>query len=77
MSMWVRGPCPACGGRKTLFVGEGGYLTCSWWRCPDPSAAHRWLATARLDRSSVERADKLERALVDGPDGFDCGGIAA
>jgi hypothetical protein len=28
-------PCPSCGG-KTLFVGSGGHLTCSWVECPEP-----------------------------------------
>lgn len=30
-------PCPACGGM--LFVGEGGYITCSWHQCPSPDYA--------------------------------------
>lgn len=33
----VKGYCPmGCG--PTLFLGSGGYVTCSWWRCPDPGA---------------------------------------
>lgn len=28
-------PCPACGNR-TLFIGEGGHLTCSWMKCVNP-----------------------------------------
>ena len=28
-------PCPSCGG-KTLFVGTGGHLTCSWLECKEP-----------------------------------------
>lgn len=27
--------CPACG-NQTLFIGRGGYLTCSWLKCPNP-----------------------------------------
>jgi hypothetical protein len=34
---WVRGKCPACGG-TTLFLGSGGYVTCSWIRCANPVA---------------------------------------
>lgn len=33
----VRGHCPmGCG--ETLFVASGGYLTCSWHKCPNPTA---------------------------------------
>ena len=39
---WVKGTCPACGGR-TLFVGSGGYITCSYIPCPDPGAAGKLL----------------------------------
>jgi predicted lipid-binding transport protein (Tim44 family) len=31
------GKCPSCGGRS-LFLGEGGYVTCSWIECADPTA---------------------------------------
>lgn len=31
----VKGRCPACGW-ETLFVGEGGYITCSRLECPRP-----------------------------------------
>jgi hypothetical protein len=33
----VEGFCPACGSRS-LFLGSGGYVTCSIIRCPNPSA---------------------------------------
>lgn len=34
----VKGYCPmGCG--KTLFLGDGGYVTCSWIDCPRPTAA--------------------------------------
>lgn len=33
----VQGQCPmGCG--DTLFLGSGGYVTCSWTKCPDPGA---------------------------------------
>lgn len=36
----VRGYCPmGCG--ETLFLGEGGYVTCSWFSCPMPDAVSR------------------------------------
>jgi hypothetical protein len=34
----VQGRCPACGG-SSLFVGSGGYITCSRLECPEPDAA--------------------------------------
>lgn len=34
----VQGFCPmGCG--QTLFLGSGGYVTCSWHECPRPDAA--------------------------------------
>lgn len=47
---WVKGICPACDGR-TLFVGDGGYVTCSYIPCPDPGAA------GKLLEGSKEAAD--------------------
>lgn len=38
MSERVVGRCPmGCG--ETLFLGSGGYVTCSWVECPQPDAA--------------------------------------
>ncbi|WP_435279137.1 hypothetical protein [Streptomyces sp. 1222.5] len=34
----IQGHCPSCRG-SSLFVGGGGYITCSRIDCPDPSAA--------------------------------------
>ncbi|WP_411096001.1 hypothetical protein [Streptomyces sp. 020-2-3H-GM] len=34
----VQGRCPACGA-ASLFLGEGGHVTCARLDCPDPSAA--------------------------------------
>ena len=37
MSVRIEGQCPmGCG--DTLFVGSGGYVTCSWHACPNPTA---------------------------------------
>jgi hypothetical protein len=37
MSERVQGYCPmGCG--QTLFLGSGGYVTCSWAKCPRPTA---------------------------------------
>lgn len=33
----IRGiTCPACGSHDSIFIGTGGYLTCSWVECPEP-----------------------------------------
>jgi hypothetical protein len=34
----VQGRCPACSG-SSLFLGDGGHVTCSRSDCPDPCAA--------------------------------------
>jgi hypothetical protein len=34
----VQGRCPACGW-ASLFLGNGGHVTCSRLECPNPSAA--------------------------------------
>ncbi|MEU9323238.1 DUF6085 family protein [Streptomyces canus] len=39
----VQGRCPACGW-TTLFLGSGGYLTCSRIDCPQPDAATEVIA---------------------------------
>lgn len=31
-------PCPSCGA-KTLFIGSGGHLTCSWLKCKEPTVS--------------------------------------
>lgn len=38
----VQGACPVCGVRG-LFVGEGGYVTCSYVNCSEPDAPSRVL----------------------------------
>lgn len=38
MTTTVQGYCPVCGGRS-LFLGTGGYVTCSRSDCSNPSAA--------------------------------------
>jgi len=40
----VQGRCPACHG-KSLFLGDGGYVTCSRIDCPEPDAASTLLET--------------------------------
>lgn len=36
-----------CG--KTLFVGNGGHITCSWVQCPNPAAVDEILANAETE----------------------------
>jgi hypothetical protein len=38
----VQGRCPACGW-TSLFLGDGGYVTCPRLECPNPSAADQLL----------------------------------
>lgn len=38
----IQGRCPACRG-DSLFIGSGGYVTCSRIDCPNPSAADQLL----------------------------------
>lgn len=40
---FVQGTCPGCGMDGTLFLGSGGYVTCSSLSCPEPDAATRVL----------------------------------
>lgn len=54
----VAGRCPmGCG--ETLFLGDGGYITCSFIRCPRPDAVADLLA----DRET-------EHIVLFGEDGF-------
>lgn len=39
----IQGRCPACG-TKGLFLGDGGYITCSLIDCPQPDAATEVIA---------------------------------
>lgn len=44
----VKGRCPmGCG--ETLFVGDGGYITCSWHACPHPDAVDLILADGETE----------------------------
>lgn len=53
MSEPVAGKCPSCG-RPDLFLGEGGYVTCSQFDCPIPDAASELL---HLDTRHVVEFD--------------------
>jgi hypothetical protein len=73
--IWIKGHCPmGCG--PTLFVGEGGYVTCSFNECPAPSAASDILADAETEHVVELRATdfSLKHPLRERIDGelFDC-----
>lgn len=51
----VKGHCPACG-TAGLFLGHGGYVTCSRIDCPEPDAA----STVLEQPTSVARPGQLE-----------------
>jgi hypothetical protein len=50
--------CPSCG-HQTLFIGSGGWLTCSWLSCKAPGLEEAFAKA----RDAVLRAGQLERAL--------------
>jgi hypothetical protein len=50
--------CPSCG-HQTLFIGSGGWLTCSWLLCKAPGLKH-----ALMDaREAMLRAKQLQHEL--------------
>lgn len=52
----VSGYCPmGCG--QTLFVGDGGHITCSEDECPNPAAVDELLASPHIDEHIVEVED--------------------
>jgi len=63
----VRGRCPACRG-ESLFVGEGGYVTCSRIDCPEPDAASTLLERksepAAPGPAADDRRQQYARALT-------------
>ena len=51
---WVAGYCPACNSNGTMFVGSGGYITCSLIKCPNPT----------LMSELLEKRGRLAAAVV-------------
>ncbi|MFC9987894.1 hypothetical protein ACFXKV_04485 [Streptomyces globisporus] len=64
----VQGHCPACGA-ASLFLGEGGHVTCARIECPAPDAADDMLrqGVAMLHRVAV-LASELFKAGAPGPE---------
>lgn len=63
----VQGRCPACH-RNTLFLGNGGHVTCSRLECPNPCAADELLHEAAA-------AEAYERAINTPPSAEACAAI--
>jgi hypothetical protein len=60
----VEGNCPmGCG--RTLFVGEGGHVTCSWRECPNPTAVDEILADTETEHIVIfgERGFNVQHPL--------------
>ena len=55
-SVRIEGRCPTCGVRS-LFVGQGGYVTCGWLDCSDPCAPSKALG---VDFSKPDPTDPTD-----------------
>lgn len=63
----VQGRCPACRG-ASLFLGSGGYITCSRLDCPNPTAADDLLHGEQpASEAALARVRKL---IADDPSGI-------
>lgn len=51
----VQGRCPACK-NTTLFLGEGGYVTCGWDACPNRVLADELLHFTEWPPEAIEAA---------------------
>lgn len=76
MSETVAGYCPmGCG--QTLFLGSGGFVTCSWVKCPRPDAAADILLERESEHIVVlgESTFDIQHPIRERLDGelFDCG----
>lgn len=47
---WLKTPCPTCGG--SLFVSDGGHVTCSYIPCKEPSV-ERAVAKLKSERDAL------------------------
>jgi hypothetical protein len=67
MSEKIVDKCPSCGSSGTLFIGKGGYLTCSLIDCPQPGVGRALVALLAENEETQEwekfhpRAVKLLR----------------
>lgn len=58
--------CIACG-NETLFLGDGGLITCSWMSCPDPSASYEAIKSMDV-KSGDHGQDQGTDLAIPGPD---------
>lgn len=63
-------PCPSCGNR-TLFIGSGGHLVCSWLKCKEPGVER---AIAALPTAADRQELNHLRALLNTPEILDFAG---
>ncbi|MFI1472064.1 hypothetical protein [Streptomyces wuyuanensis] len=61
----VQGSCPVCG-KTSLFLGDGGYVTCSRLECPEPDAASTLLERTPAPAWTDVR-DQIGMAIEDAP----------
>jgi hypothetical protein len=68
----VKGRCPACNG-ASLFLGDGGYVTCSRIDCPEPDAASTALEQPADEAQQPETQGAADCPYGEGPgDGSGC-----
>lgn len=58
--------CPSCGG-KTLFIGSGGWLTCSYLRCSEPGVG-RAIEKLRAENDELRKLHPIETLHEDDGD---------
>ena len=59
----VMGYCPSCGS-SSLFLDSGGYVTCSWIECPEPSAASKMISKKPAPSTDVDYMEDGKRYRV-------------
>jgi len=56
--------CPSCNSAGTLFIGTGGYLTCSLLGCPQPSMGRAITALRKRLEAAEEKYNELLLAVA-------------
>jgi hypothetical protein len=54
----IKDRCPTCG-HDTLFIGEGGWLTCSWLECKMPGVGRRIEQLLTIEKRVADIDTKL------------------
>lgn len=70
----IQGTCPACGDTGSLFVGQGGHVTCARRECPDPGVVDDLLHRPRYHVLEVDGHGDwaLQHAVTCFPNLLDC-----